>query len=150
MMNSSRLKRASYDWRHAFRARPRAPPLGRHRDGRAGSDDLRRCGTRSVFRPILNKLGLDKLELVISRRCAAAGRDHGAVADVRRQRRRDVRPDRDRGRHHRRPARTVPASGRRRLRSGRLVGRSSPTMARFWCGALICSTYWNNEAAAAS
>ena len=58
------------------------------------------------------------------RRRAAAGRDHGAVAHAGRQRRRDVRPDRDGGRHHRRPARAVPAAGRRRHGARRLRGEA--------------------------
>ena len=47
----------------------RARHARRRWDGKAGAAqgrDVSRAGTRAVFRPILNKLGLDQLELVIS------------------------------------------------------------------------------------
>ena len=76
----------------------------------------------------------------LRRRAAAAG-DDGALADARRQRRRDVRPDRDRRRHHQRPARPISAPGRRRHRARRLGGeaRRDGATARCWCAAPTCS-----------
>ncbi len=65
VLNSSTLKRAVYDSRHELCARSRPPPLGRHDDWRPGSG-LPSAAGALVFRPILNKLGFDKLELVVS------------------------------------------------------------------------------------
>ena len=76
----------------------------------------------AAFRPMLNKLGFDKLELVDFRRRAAARRDHGALADLGRQVCRDVRPDRNRRRASS-PASAGPSrAGQCRHRAGRLAG----------------------------
>jgi long-chain acyl-CoA synthetase len=108
--NSSRLKRAAADLAMRF-----ARGYARQRwNGGAGlQQDLLYAACRSgVFRPILNKLGLDRVELLV---CAGA-----PLPGETSQRGRDVRPDRDRRRHHQRTARPVPAAGRCRHRTGRL------------------------------
>ena len=68
--------------------RPRAAPRARW-DGQAERSNrvLEHVAGALAFRPILNKLGFDALELVIQRRRAAAAGDDGAVADLGRQRR---------------------------------------------------------------
>jgi len=64
MLNSSRLKRAAYD----AAMRLARTYIRRRWDGRANraQDALYRAVQAVIFRPILNKLGFDKLELVVS------------------------------------------------------------------------------------
>ncbi len=64
VLNSSRIKRAAYELRDALCARARPPPLGRHAR-LALQEALYRVLQALVFRPILNKLGFDQLELVV-------------------------------------------------------------------------------------
>jgi long-chain acyl-CoA synthetase len=119
--NSSRLKRRSADF--AMRL-ARAHARRRWNGAKAfGGDALYRACRAGVFMPILNKLGLNRLELVVCAGAPASG-DYGALADARRQRCRDVRANRDRGRHHLRPARPVSTPGRRRNRARRLAGEA--------------------------
>ena len=64
MLNSSRLKRAAYDFamrfarRHAVRRWDGDHPVAQ--------EEFYRCLRAIVFKPILNKLGFDRLELVVS------------------------------------------------------------------------------------
>ena len=102
----------------ALRARACAAALERRGERRAG--DRLPGVARGGVPPDPEQARLRPARAGGERRRAAADRDDGAVAHLRRQRRRDVRPDRRRGRHHRGPARAVPASGHCRHRAGRL------------------------------
>ncbi len=64
VLNSSRIKRAAYDFAMTF-ARGH---IRRRWDGRTNAASEAVCSAlqAAVFRPILNKLGFDKLELVVS------------------------------------------------------------------------------------
>ena len=68
ILNSSRRQARDRRSRHALRARPRAAALGRRGRPRAATALYRACRA-GVFVPILNKLGFDRLELMI---CAGA------------------------------------------------------------------------------
>ena len=104
--------------RHGLCARARQAALGGH--GERATVGLRACvvARSSCSGPILNKIGFDQLELVVSRRRAAAGRDHGGVAHAGRQCRArcTARP--------RRPAASSPAS------AGRSRGRATSARCR--------------------
>ena len=130
--------------RCASAARRRKRALGRHR-GTPPPPLAYGVARATVFAPLLNKLGLDRLELAISGGARAAARDHGALADLGRQRVRDLRPDRDRRRDHHRPARAVPAAGRRRHARPTgwevKLGDDSEILVR---SADLFDGYWNN------
>ena len=109
---TSPIKRFAYERAMAF---ARAHVKRRWANEATGLSALAHAAWRTaVFERVLSKIGFDKLELVVSGRRAAAGRDHGGLAHAGRQRVRDVRPDRDGRRHHRGTARPLPAAGRRR------------------------------------
>ena len=115
VLNSSWTKRAIYDLAMHF-ARDYVRQRWREDTGLA-KDAFYTVLRFMVFRPILNKLGFDKLELGGQRRRRAIGGNRGALAHLRRQRRRNVRADRRGRRHYHRPARPLPASGERRRTS---------------------------------
>jgi len=117
--NSSGLKRASASVAMRI-AREHARRRWSGETGFAHAAFYRACRA-GVFVPILNKLGLDRLELAV---CAGAPLPLETMAlwQIRRQRRRDVRTDRDRRRHHLRSARLVSPPGRCGNRARRLAG----------------------------
>ena len=111
VLNSTRLKRASL---RLARCISRAIMSQRRWDGTRATGSgrpLRASARRASSGRSSTSLASIKLELVVCGGAPLASRDHGALAHVRRQRRRDVRTDRGSGRHHRRPAWAVPAPG---------------------------------------
>ena len=64
VLNSSRVKRAVYDAAMRFARGHAPPPLGRKTASSLDEPSTAFCAL--VFRPILNKLGFDQLELVVS------------------------------------------------------------------------------------
>ena len=120
--------------------------------GAAGQAPRRRPSTArwhaAVFRPILNKLGFDQLELVVSggaplpAETMALWHMYGVnVVEMYGQ-------TEGRGRHHRGPARPVPATRRCRHRAGRLGGEArrddGEVLVR---SADLFEGYWNNPQA---
>ena len=118
VLNSSRIKRLSYDLAIKF-ARDYAIKRWDGVDGPGSGHALSVVPRRGVC-PDPQQAGVRQAGTADQRRRAVAFRNHGALADVRRQRLRDVWPDRDRRRHRSRPARALPAPGRCRHCAGRL------------------------------
>ena len=140
-----RCKRAAVRSGDARRARPRARALGRQARPARERRSTRACRA-GVFRPILNKLGLDQLELVISGGAPLPPETMAlwqiwGVNVVR-----DLRPDREP------PAPSSPASAARFRGPATSApsppgwrGRSSPTTAKSWCASPdLFDGYWNN------
>ena len=99
-------------------------------DGQAAGAPLYALARLLVFRPLLEQLGLRRGRARDLGRRAAAGRNRRAVADLGREPRRDLRPDRGGRRHHHRPARAVPAARATSARWRRAGSSSSAKAAR--------------------
>ena len=65
VLNFGRIKRAAYELRDALCAQARPPPVGWHAQLPL-QEALFSALQAAVFRPILNKFGFDRLELVVS------------------------------------------------------------------------------------
>jgi long-chain acyl-CoA synthetase len=107
VLNSSWLKRTSYE----AGMRVARDHVRRHWDGNstAAGHVLYSTVQALMFRPILNKLGFDKLELVVSGGAGLPAETAALWHMIRRQCGRDVRADGRSRRDHCRTARSLPA-----------------------------------------
>ena len=134
---SSRPKRLVYDARDAGGPPPRARALGGTR--RRSRPPGLRARASCRLPPPAQQAGVRRARARHQRRGAAAAGDDGAVADLGRERLRDLRPDRGGRRHHHRPARALPAPGRRRHAGARVGAEARPRRARSSSAASTCS-----------